>query len=153
MPCKINRGSMVNILYKGGALLAALFLVALLLGASTLVQASDTQEKVLFLVEDAGRLIASNTLFSRFDELRISAKEQIVRQEVAEAVAVVVTNQRLIAYGAYAPGWKSERLLANERVVSIEAEDSSVLVVTTDRLLNFYGKRGSWAISKRSVEP
>lgn len=122
-------------------------------GATSFALASEAQEKVLFLVEDADRLVASNTLFSRFDELKISAKEKIVQREVAEAVAVVVTNQRVVAYGAHAPGWKAERLLANERVESIEAEDSSVQIVTSDRLLNFYGRRGSWAITKRSIEP
>lgn len=124
----------------------------LILGADSLALASEAQEKVLFLIKDADRLVASNTLFSRFDELKISAKEQILQQEVAEAVAVVVTNQRIIAYGAYAPGWQSERLIANERVESIQAEDSSVQVVTSDRLLSFYGRRGSWAITKRSID-
>ena len=124
----------------------------LILGADSLALASEAQEKVLFLIKDADRLVASNTLFSRFDELKISAKEQILQQEVAEAVAMVVTNQRIIAYGAYAPGWQSERLIANERVESIQAEDSSVQVVTSDRLLSFYGRRGSWAITKRSID-
>ena len=131
----------------------AVLTLLMLLGAGAYLQASETQEKVLFLIQDADRIIASNTLFSRFDELKISAKEEIVQQEVAEAVAVVVTNQRLIAYGAYAPGWKSERLIANERVESIQAVDSSVQVVTSDRLLNFYGRRGSWAMTKRSLAP
>ena len=120
--------------------------------AVPMVHASETQEKVLFLVEEGDRLIASNTLFSRFDELRISAKEQVVQQKVAQAVAVVVTNQRIVAYGAHAPGWESVRLHANERVESIQAEDASALVVTSDRLLNFYGRRGSWAITKRSID-
>ena len=124
----------------------------LILGTDSLALASEAQEKVLFLIKDSDRLVASNTLFSRFDELKISAKEQILQQEVAEAVAVVVTNQRIIAYGAYAPGWQSERLMANERVESIQAEDSSVQVVTSDRLLSFYGRRGSWAITKRSID-
>ena len=124
----------------------------LILGTDSLALASEAQEKVLFLIKDSDRLVASNTLFSRFDELKISAKEQILQQEVAEAVAVVVTNQRIIAYGAYAPGWQSERLIANERVESIQAEDSSVQVVTSDRLLSFYGRRGSWAITKRSID-
>ena len=93
--------------------------LVLLLGAGSLVMASEAQEKVLFLIKDSDRLVASNILFSRFDELKMSAKEEIVQQEVAEAVAVVVTNQRIIAYGAYAPGWQSERLIANEQVESI----------------------------------
>ena len=132
---------------------AAVFTLLLIQVTTSVALASEAQEKVLFLIKDADRIVASNTLFSRFDELRISAKEEIVQQDVAEAVAVVVTNQRLIAYGAYAPGWKAERLIANERVISIQAVDSSVQVVTTDRLLNFYGRRGSWAITKRSIEP
>ncbi|MGD8784695.1 MAG: hypothetical protein PVG75_09660 [Thioalkalispiraceae bacterium] len=140
---------MARIIYRFGA--AALVLL-FVLSASPLLLASGAQEKVLFLIEDADHLVASNTLFSRFDQLKLNAKEQIVRQEVAEAVAVVVTNQRLVAYGAHAPGWKAERLNPNEQVESITAEDSSALVVTSDRLLNFYGRRGNWAITKRAID-
>ena len=127
----------------------AAFVLLMVLSAVPLVLASDAQEKVLFLVEEGDRLIASNTLFSRFDELKIRAKEQVVQQKVAQAVAVVVTNQRLVAYGAHAPGWESVRLRANERIESIQAEDASAQVVTSDRLLNFYGRRGSWASTMR----
>ena len=140
---------MPNRRYRFSVLAISLVLIHF---TGSLTQASEAQEKVLFLIKDADRLVASNILFSRFDELKMSAKEEIVQQEVAEAVAVVVTNQRIIAYGAYAPGWQSERLIANERVESIQAEDSSVQVVTSDRLLSFYGRRGSWAITKRSIE-
>ena len=140
---------MPNRRYRFSVLAISLVLIHF---TGSLTQASEAQEKVLFLIKDADRLVASNILFSRFDELKMSAKEEIVQQEVAEAVAVVVTNQRIIAYGAYAPGWQSERLIANERVESIQAEDSSVQVVTSDRLLSFYGRRGSWATTKRGIE-
>jgi hypothetical protein len=115
--------------------------------------ASEAQEKVLFLiVEDDSRVVASNALLGRFDDLKIGAKEHIDQYQVAEAVAVVVTNERLVAYGAHSPGWKEERLRAGESVEGVEVSDSSAQVTTDERLLNFYGKRGTWSVTRRAFD-
>jgi len=63
---------------------------------------ADDVEKVLFLVVEHDEVIASNTLTGRFDRLELDAKEHIADYKVANAVAVVVTNQRFAAYGVLA---------------------------------------------------
>ena len=113
--------------------------------------AEKAQEKVVYLVLEKSRLIASNTLLSRFDELKLDAKEKIVQQREAEAVIVVVTNQRILGYGAYAPAWQPVRIRASEQILSVEAKDASASVLTSDRYLNFNGRRGIWAVKKKRL--
>lgn len=108
-------------------------------------------EKVLFLTIEKNEIIASNTRVGRFDRLKLSAKERIEEYKVANAVAVVVTNQRFVAYGVLRGGWQSVRLLASEQTESIEVSDYSANIVTSDRILNFNGRRGTWIETRRSV--
>ena len=106
--------------------------------------------KQVHLVQDGNRILASNVRLNRFDELKLSAQERIREQKVGEAVAIVVTNQRIIAYGVLS-GWVSMDRVANETIQSVSAEDYAALIVTDQRMLNFNGESGVWAEQKRRV--
>ena len=118
---------------------------------STAVYASDAVPKEVHLVVSGKRLIASNIRFSRFDELKLQAQEQILQQAEGEAVIVVVTNQRLIGYGVLS-GWRPLRTQAGERVESLSVEDFAALVITNSRYLNFNGQNGIWGEQDQRVE-
>ena len=106
--------------------------------------------KQVHLVLDGNRIIASNVRLNRFDELKLAAQERIREQRVGEAVAVVVTNQRIIAYGVLS-GWVSMDRAPNEAIQSVSAEDFAALIVTDRRMLNFNGETGVWAEQRRGV--
>ena len=106
--------------------------------------------KQVHLVVDGKTLVASNVRLNRFDELDLGASEQIREQRVGEAVAVVITNKRIIAYGVLS-GWRPVDREPNEKIQSISAEDFAGLVVTDERMLNFNGETGVWAVQKRRV--
>jgi hypothetical protein len=114
--------------------------------------AADEVEKVLFLVVEDDEVVASNARTGRFDRLDLSAKEQILDYKVANAVAVVVTNQRYAAYGVLIGGWQSIRTRAQETTEVIEVADYSATVVTSDRILNFSGRLGAWHETRRGVK-
>jgi len=90
---------------NGRTVVACTILSGLLLLVSMMpaLQAEEV-EKVLFLVVEKDDVIASNTRLGRFDRLELQAKERIKDYKVSNAVAVVVTNQRLVAYGVVAGG-------------------------------------------------
>ena len=113
---------------------------------------ADEVEKVLFLVVEKDEVIASNTKAGRFDRLSLHAKERIRDYKVANAVAVVVTNQRYAAYGVLSGGWNSIKLIAQEKTESVQVEDYSATIVSSERILNFYGRSGAWAETRRSVQ-
>ncbi|MBT8122152.1 MAG: hypothetical protein KJO10_06440 [Gammaproteobacteria bacterium] len=106
-------------------------------------------EKLLFLVVDKDEVIASNTRLGRFDRLVLGPREKIVDYKVANAVAVVVTNRRFVAYGILHGGWNSRRAQPGERLVSLEVADFSATVLTSDRILNYSGRAGTWSETKR----
>jgi hypothetical protein len=106
--------------------------------------------KQVHLVTDNGKLFASNVKLNRFDELKLDAQERVIDQQAGAAVAVVITNQRIAAYGVLA-GWRSVDRLPNEQIESITAEDFAGLIVTSSRMLNFNGETGVWAARKRAV--
>jgi hypothetical protein len=106
--------------------------------------------KQVHLVVDGKTLVASNVRLNRFDELDLGAQEQIREQRVGEAVAVVITNKRILAYGVLS-GWRAIGREPNEKIQSISAEDFAGLVVTDERMLNFNGETGVWAEQKRRV--
>ena len=106
--------------------------------------------KQVYLVQDGNRIVASNVRLNRFDELKLGAQERVREQKVGEAVAVVVTNQRIVGYGVLS-GWVEMDRAANETVQSISAEDYGALIVTDLRMLNFNGETGIWAEQKRRV--
>jgi len=113
---------------------------------------ADEVEKVLFLVVEKDEVIASNTKAGRFDRLDLHAKERIRDYKVANAVAVVVTNQRYAAYGVLSGGWQSIKLVAQEKTESIQVADYSATIVSSERILNFYGRSGTWNEARRSVQ-
>jgi hypothetical protein len=113
---------------------------------------SDEVEKVLFLVVEKDGVVASNALTGRIDRLPLRAKEEIERYEVANAVAVVVTNQRYAAYAVPYGAWRSLRVKAQEETEAVEVGDYSATVVTSDRILNFYGRRGAWSEAPRALQ-
>jgi len=90
---------------KSGTVVACKVLSGLLLLVSMMsaLQAEEV-EKVLFLVVEKDDVIASNTRLGRFDRLELQAKERIKDYKVSNAVAVVITNQRLVAYRVMAGG-------------------------------------------------
>lgn len=113
--------------------------------------ASEAVPKQVHLIVKGNRLIASNVLFSRFDELKLNARERIVEQAEAEAVIIVVTNQRIIGYGLQS-GWRPMRTEAGERVESVRAQDFAALIITDSRYLNFNGATGLWGQQDQRVE-
>jgi hypothetical protein len=133
----------------GAALASALILAAALTGARAQDSAGHVSKQV-HLVADGGKLFASNVKLNRFDELKLDAQERVLDQQVGAAVAVVITNQRIAAYGVLS-GWRSVDRMPNEQVESITAEDYAGVIVTSSRLLNFNGETGVWAAQKRAV--
>jgi hypothetical protein len=106
--------------------------------------------KQVHLVPDNGKLFASNVKLNRFDELKLDAQERVLDSQVGAAVAVVITNQRIVAYGVLS-GWRSVDRMPSEQIESITAEDYAGVIVTSSRLLNFNGETGVWAAQKRAV--
>ena len=106
--------------------------------------------KLVYLIAEDDKLIASNIKFNRFDEIKLEAKETVKEYAVGKAVIVIVTNKRFVAYSVFTASWRARDLIANEELRSIEAEDYSALVVTSKRYLNFNGKNGVWAETPRS---
>jgi hypothetical protein len=135
------------------SMLARALLIAVA-AASTLCayaqQSAGNVPKQVHLVVDGNTLVASNVRLNRFDELRLGAQERIREQRVGEGVAIVVTNQRIIAYGVLS-GWRPMDREPNEQIQSVSAEDYAGLVVTDERMLNFNGESGVWAQQKRRV--
>jgi len=109
------------------------------------VQAQDDVPKSVFLVTEPDRVVAVNADTGQFFELELHAKEKVEHSHIANGVAVLITNQRFAAIGAFPGGWRSIRRQADEDFVSAEAAGYSALVVTSDRILSFSGRNGSWS--------
>jgi hypothetical protein len=129
---------------------AWLYAVAPAAGALAQGTTSGNVPKQVHLVADSGRIVASNVRLNRFDELKLQAQERVREQKTGEGVAVVITNQRLIAYGVLS-GWRALDRSPNEQIESVSAEDYAVLIVTTQRMVNFNGESGAWAEQRRAV--
>ena len=129
----------------------AIWLSATVLTAVALAQGgTGNVAKQVHLVTDSGRILASNVRLNRFDELKLQAQERVREQKVGEAVAVVITNQRFVAYGVLS-GWRSMDRNVNEQIESVSAEDYAALIVTNERMLNFNGESGAWGEQRRAV--
>ena len=127
-----------------------LILLTALLGIATVAIGDNGVPKLVYLIMDDDKLIASNIKFNRFDDTKLMAKEKVLNYAVGNAVIIVVTNKRMVGYSVYTASWKSRDLQADEEVGSIEAEDYSALVQTSKRFLSFNSKNGAWAESQRS---
>jgi hypothetical protein len=134
-----------------GALQLACLLTGILLfvSMSSGVQADEDVLKTIFLVAESDRVIAANADTGQFFELELHAKETVEHSHVANAVAVLITNQRFAAIGAFPGGWRSIRRKADEAFFSADAAGYSALVVTSDRILSFSGRNGSWSVRDR----
>ena len=124
--------------------------ISLLACSAPISQASEAVPKQVHLVQDNGRLVASNVRFSRFDELKLDARETLLDQAEGEAVIIAVTNQRIIGYGVLS-GWRPISRQVNEEIEELSADDFAGLVVTSKRLLNFNGESGVWGVRERRV--
>jgi len=109
----------------------------------------EAPARLLYVVREGDTVVASNVLFGRSDELRLSAREIVLQQQEDNAVVVLETNQRLIAYSVYTAGWVAVELRAGEKVERLEAEDFSAFALTDRRILNFNGRNGNWSQSSR----
>ncbi len=122
--------------------------VQLLLPA--LARAGDeAPARLLYVVREDGKVVASNVLFGRSDELQLSAREVVLEQQEDSAVVVLETNQRLVAYSVYTAGWVAVALRAGEKVERLEADDFSAFALTDRRILNFNGRNGNWSQTSR----
>jgi hypothetical protein len=130
-------------------LIVAVFCLFFMCAACDTAKANDDTPKILYVIIEDERLIASNTSLSRFDEIKLTAEEIVLQKVEANAVAVIVTNKRIIGYAVFLGSWKPLRYQAGEKVLSVEAEDFSAFVLTSDRFLNFNGKHGLWAQTER----
>lgn len=126
-----------------GALLA-------LFASGSFAQDDGSVPKQVHLIVESSRLVASNVQFSRFDDLKLNARETVRQKYVGDAAIIVVTNQRFLAYGVTS-GWRPLRRDASETVETISVEDYAGLVVTNRRFLNFNGRSGVWGERDRSV--
>jgi hypothetical protein len=113
------------------------------------VAAQRATPRGLFLVEEPDSLVAANTRLNRMDSIRLIAKERVERQVVAEAVAVVVTSDRLLAYSALGTGWSPEWRRVKEDIQRVEASDFGALVVTSERMMTFNAGSGLWVQQRR----
>jgi hypothetical protein len=136
--------------FRAAVCAATVVALGLLPAPSSAQSRSAGVPKQVHLVVDRNSLMASNVRLNRFDELKLNAQERIRDRRVGEAVIIVITNQRIIAYGVVS-GWRSRALAPNEQIESIAAEDYAGLVVTSRRLLNFNGETGVWAQHDRAT--
>ena len=130
-------------------LIVPVFCISVVFAACGTAKAKNDTPKVLYVIIEDDRLIASNTSLSRFDEIKLTAEEVVLQKVESDPVAVIVTNKRIIGYAVFLGSWKPLRYQAGEKVLSVEAEDFSAFVLTSDRLLNFNGKHGLWAQTER----
>ncbi len=124
-------------------------LLLLLLANPLAVNAEGLVAKTIFLVDEGDKIVAANAATGQFFDLPVHAKEKILERYVANAVAILVTNQRFAGVGSYPSGWNSVRRIADEKLVSAEVVDTSALLVTSDRILTFNGDNGSWFERRR----
>ena len=127
-----------------------IYILLLLFFASASHADDATVPKLVYLIVDEDKLIASNIKFSRFDELTLGAKESVTEHAAGNAVIVIVTNKQIVAYSVYTASWKTKSIQPDEKIESISAEDYSALVVSSKRFLSFNGKSGVWAETQRS---
>ena len=119
--------------------------------SSALALSAEEVPKQVYLIVDQRHLVASNAHTSRFDVFTLKGGESLQLQAEGDAVIVVVTNQRIIAYGVVG-GWRTIDRMASEKIERIDAQDFAGLVVTNKRLLNFSGQSGVWGEQKRAVK-
>jgi hypothetical protein len=123
--------------------------VALILAASCLPAwaGDEPPARLLWVAWNEDEVVASNVLFGRSDGFSLKAQERKVREISDNAVYVLETNRRLIAYSVYTASWVTISLRAGEVVDRLEAEDFSAFALTNRRILNFNGRSAVWSQS------
>ncbi len=130
--------------------LALLLLLPVLMGPAPAVAGDEPPARLLYWhEEDDGRIVVSNIRFSRNDVLELGGRERIEDRASSQAMLVLVTNRRMVAYSVYTAAWREVPRKATERLEQLEAEDYSAFVLTSDRVLNFNGRSGVWSEDRR----
>jgi len=142
-------GATQNISDRVWLLCLSAAILSLVLSSAPVRANQDPPARLLYIVVEPGRIAASNILFSRTDEFDLAAREEIVEQRTANAVAAFVTNQRILGYSVYTASWMALPLKPGEIVEQFEAEDYSAFVLTSKRILNFNGRIGYWSVTRR----
>jgi len=126
------------------------FIVTIAVALCNAAHAQDVVPKQVHLIVEKNRLIASNTRFSRFDELKIKPQEKIVEEAEGNAVIIVVTNERLLGYSV-SIGWRTLSVIVDEKPKQLSVQDYAALVLTNKRMLNFNGRTGKWGQQRHSI--
>jgi hypothetical protein len=134
---------------RGLALLLALAAAVPVLAGPPGAFRDETPARLLYVVREDDKFIASNILFSRTDEFELAAQERVAEERSDNAVLVIATNRRLIAYSVYTASWSTISLRAGETLEQLEAEDYSAFALTSRRIMNFNGRVGYWTESSR----
>ncbi len=130
--------------------LALLLLLPVLMGPAPAFAGDEPPARLLYWhEEDDGRIVVSNIRFSRNDVLELGGRERIEERASSQAMLVLVTNRRMVAYSVYTAAWREVPRKATERLEQLEAEDYSAFVLTSDRVLNFNGRSGVWSEDRR----
>jgi len=81
---------------------------------------------------------------SRFSEVRLGPREEIVRTATGANVAVAVTDRRSLGLSPRAGGFFPIRMQLRERLASVDAGSNLVTIRTDARILVFRGPTGTW---------
>jgi hypothetical protein len=147
----VMTGELLTKMRRAGGLVTWMLAGFLVLGAPAepLSADDDAPARLLYVHRENDKIIASNVLFNRSDEFRLSAQESVEQQLTDNAILVLATNRRLIAYSVYTASWVTISLKAGEELEQFEAEDFSAFAVTSKRVLSFNGRAGQWSETRR----
>ncbi|MEJ2522858.1 MAG: hypothetical protein P8080_08270 [Gammaproteobacteria bacterium] len=103
----------------------------------------------LFWHREGDRVIVSNVRFSRTDEFTLAGRESLESTASSNAMLVLITNRRFVAYSVYTASWQSLDRKPGETVEQVVAEDWAGYVLTSRRALNFNGRTAAWSEGDR----
>ena len=127
-------------------LAAVLLLVSAVAGPVGAQLGSDEPPaKLLFWHREGDRIIVANIRFSRTDELTLSGREKVDEIRSSNAVLVLATNRRFLAYSVFTASWQTVDRRAGEQLEVIETADYAGYVLTSRRVLNFNGRTAVWS--------
>jgi hypothetical protein len=105
--------------------------------------------RLLFWHRDGDRIIVANIRFSRTDELELDGREQLEETASSNAVLVLVTNRRFLAYSVFTASWQAVDRRVGETLEQLAAEDYAGYVLSSKRVLNFNGRTAVWSEGRR----
>ena len=103
----------------------------------------------LFWHREGDRIIVSNVRFSRTDEFTLAGRESLEATADSNAMLVLVTSRRFVAYSVYTASWQELDRKPGETVERLAAEDWAAYVLTSRRALNFNGRSAAWSEGDR----